>query len=41
MKAYLEIVKFNNDVVTASPEQPTCECFNDGFVSANMAEDDC
>ncbi|GEM_PF-5909556 len=41
MKAYLEIVKFNNDVVTASPEQPTCECYVTGFVSLNAAEDDC
>lgn len=40
MKAYLEIVKFNNDVVTASGE-PTCECYAPGPISANMAADDC
>ena len=42
MKAYLEIVKLNNDVVTASGgSEPACECYVPGFVTLNAAEDDC
>lgn len=42
MKAELEIVMLDQDVVTASTGGNTpCECFTMGFVSDNMAEDDC
>ena len=41
MKAYLEIVKLNNDVVTVSGGETSCECYKPGFVSLNDAEDDC